>query len=228
MTDHDIRNLPGEESPTSTAAIRLGWFIVTAHQNSGESNFWTLHAIKLLQRITQLLTICKAHLNHTCLCGHAGSVRTLWLDTKWQLLLSGSYDTSIRLWDLTQPNIKSSRVSELTRTGAREISRDRNAARCVRIYQGHTASVLCLWLDKFMWPRMKAITPRPTQSTLRLRPSLSPTHRLGNYTLRFITGGADCLCCGKQKSCVNHDRLSCLIRIMTNEYGFRIPGLENQ
>ncbi|TPP64310.1 hypothetical protein FGIG_04946 [Fasciola gigantica] len=137
-----------------------------------------------------------AHLNRTYLSGHAGSVRTLWLDTKWQLLLSGSYDTSIRLWDLAQLNSGSSSVTQSVGTGKRlETIARPTTSRCVRIYHGHTGSVLCLWLDSFMWPRMKLNSPSSDCCANRIRPNLSPTRRLGKYTLRFVTGGADCLCC---------------------------------
>ncbi|VDP69057.1 unnamed protein product [Schistosoma mattheei] len=57
------------------------------------------------QRTIKFIDITmKAHLNRVWLIGHAGSVKTLWLDIKLQILLSGSYDTSIRLWNLSDNN----------------------------------------------------------------------------------------------------------------------------
>ncbi|THD25538.1 F-box and WD-40 domain protein 10 [Fasciola hepatica] len=38
-------------------------------------------------------------------------------------------------------------------------------------------------------------TERSSATDFLIRPKLSPTRRLGKYTLRFVTGGADCLCC---------------------------------
>ncbi|VDP79186.1 unnamed protein product [Echinostoma caproni] len=133
------------------------------------------------------------------LIGHAGSVRTLWLDTKWRLLLSGSYDTSIRLWDLSEPSdhIRDGRnnpVSVLSHPDPRRINARSIRSRCVRIYHGHTSTVLSLWLDDFTWPRMRTSCESVGRSKPKLRSSQSPTSRLGKHTLRFVTGGADCLC----------------------------------
>nr|XP_028572965.1 CMT1A duplicated region transcript 1 protein [Podarcis muralis] len=55
--------------------------------------------------------------------GHAGSIRALYLNEQKGLLLSGSYDLSIRMWNIL--------------TGA-----------CVKIFNGHTGSITCLDLYK--------------------------------------------------------------------------------
>ncbi|XP_028637771.1 CMT1A duplicated region transcript 1 protein isoform X1 [Grammomys surdaster] len=55
--------------------------------------------------------------------GHAGSVRALFLSEEDNILLSGSYDLSIRYWDV--------------KTGA-----------CVRIFYGHQGTITCLDLYK--------------------------------------------------------------------------------
>ncbi|KAM7333572.1 hypothetical protein ACRRTK_006892 [Alexandromys fortis] len=55
--------------------------------------------------------------------GHAGSVRALFLSDEENVLFSGSYDLSIRYWDVT--------------TGA-----------CIRIFYGHQGTITCLDLYK--------------------------------------------------------------------------------
>ncbi|KAM8954817.1 F-box and WD repeat domain containing protein 10B isoform 3-T3 [Lycaon pictus] len=55
--------------------------------------------------------------------GHAGSVRTLFLCEEENFLLSGSYDLSIRFWDL--------------KSGA-----------CIRIFNGHQGTITCMDLYK--------------------------------------------------------------------------------
>ncbi|XP_063125086.1 F-box and WD repeat domain containing 10 isoform X1 [Rattus norvegicus] len=55
--------------------------------------------------------------------GHAGSIRALFLSEEDNILLSGSYDLSIRYWDI--------------KTGA-----------CIRIFYGHQGTITCLDLYK--------------------------------------------------------------------------------
>ena len=54
--------------------------------------------------------------------GHAGTVRCLWVMEEYGLLLSGSYDTTIRMWRLKD-------------------------GKCQQIYMGHSNTVNCLFVS---------------------------------------------------------------------------------
>ncbi|KAF8564528.1 hypothetical protein P879_10431, partial [Paragonimus westermani] len=130
-----------------------------------------------------LATDVLTHLSRLRLVGHAGSVRALWLDTEYQLLLSGSYDTSIRLWDLRDrdqiPNLSNGTTN--------------SSNKCVRIYRGHTASVLCIWLDGTT--KWQELQPSKRVNKCDQRPPAdSLTGQMDRFTLRFASGGADNNC----------------------------------
>ncbi|XP_050019745.1 F-box and WD repeat domain containing protein 10B isoform X3 [Alexandromys fortis] len=74
-------------------------------------------------RKIHLLNIKQAKEMPTEFRGHAGSVRALFLSDEENVLFSGSYDLSIRYWDVT--------------TGA-----------CIRIFYGHQGTITCLDLYK--------------------------------------------------------------------------------
>ncbi|XP_047401505.1 F-box and WD repeat domain containing protein 10B [Sciurus carolinensis] len=74
-------------------------------------------------RKIKLLNILKIKVIPIEFRGHAGSIRTLFLCEEEHFLLSGSYDLSIRYWDL--------------KTGV-----------CVRIFHGHQGTVTCMDLYK--------------------------------------------------------------------------------
>ncbi|XP_059237120.1 F-box and WD repeat domain containing protein 10B isoform X2 [Mustela nigripes] len=74
-------------------------------------------------RKIQLLDVIQVKELPTEFRGHAGSVRTLFLCEEENFLLSGSYDLSIRSWDL--------------KSGA-----------CIRIFNGHQGTVTCMDLYK--------------------------------------------------------------------------------
>ncbi|CAL8069616.1 unnamed protein product [Calicophoron daubneyi] len=135
-----------------------------------------------------------SHLDKLWLTGHAGSVRALWLDTKCGCLLSGSYDTSIRLWNLKQEE----KNNGSSGAASNPLSFRSNRSRCIRIYRGHAATVLCLWVDVTeRWPWFS----RGTRKTNILsngggrRGIRSSKPRIEDFTLRFASGAADCLCC---------------------------------
>ncbi|XP_075845699.1 F-box and WD repeat domain containing protein 10B [Microtus pennsylvanicus] len=74
-------------------------------------------------RKIHLLNVLQAKEMPTEFRGHAGSVRALFLSNEKKVLFSGSYDLSIRYWDVT--------------TGA-----------CIRIFYGHQGTITCLDLYK--------------------------------------------------------------------------------
>ncbi|XP_041521306.1 CMT1A duplicated region transcript 1 protein [Microtus oregoni] len=74
-------------------------------------------------RKIHLLNVMQAKEMPTEFRGHAGSVRALFLSNEEKVLFSGSYDLSIRYWDVT--------------TGA-----------CIRIFYGHQGTITCLDLYK--------------------------------------------------------------------------------
>ncbi|XP_026636401.1 CMT1A duplicated region transcript 1 protein isoform X2 [Microtus ochrogaster] len=74
-------------------------------------------------RKIHLLNVMQAKEMPTEFRGHAGSVRALFLSEEEKVLFSGSYDLSIRYWDVT--------------TGA-----------CIRIFYGHQGTITCLDLYK--------------------------------------------------------------------------------
>ncbi|XP_019497024.1 PREDICTED: CMT1A duplicated region transcript 1 protein isoform X2 [Hipposideros armiger] len=74
-------------------------------------------------RKIQLLDILQAHVVPMKFQGHAGSVQALFLCEDENFLLSGSYDLSIRYWDL--------------KSGA-----------CIRIFNGHQGTITCMDLCK--------------------------------------------------------------------------------
>ncbi|KAM5214692.1 F-box and WD repeat domain containing protein 10B isoform 8-T8 [Hipposideros larvatus] len=74
-------------------------------------------------RKIQLLDILQAHVVPMKFRGHAGSVQALFLCEDENFLLSGSYDLSIRYWDL--------------KSGA-----------CIRIFNGHQGTITCMDLCK--------------------------------------------------------------------------------
>ncbi|XP_063097772.1 F-box and WD repeat domain containing protein 10B [Cavia porcellus] len=76
-------------------------------------------------RKIQLLDIAQVKQLPTVFQGHVGSIRALFLCEEENFLLSGSYDLSIRYWDLT-------------------------SGTCVRIFYGHQGTVTCMDLFKNM------------------------------------------------------------------------------
>ncbi|XP_040604790.1 CMT1A duplicated region transcript 1 protein isoform X3 [Mesocricetus auratus] len=87
------------------------------HYNGGD-----LMAVSSNRKI-QLLNIMQAREIPTEFRGHAGSIRALFLSEEENILFSGSYDLSIRYWDVT--------------TGT-----------CIRIFYGHQGTITCLDLHK--------------------------------------------------------------------------------
>ncbi|CAH8581013.1 unnamed protein product [Dicrocoelium dendriticum] len=144
-------------------------------------------------------------LGNIWLTGHAGSVRALWLDSRRGFLLSGSYDTNIRLWDLSEQRSNPQNVSTTTRPEAKKSDPTqprKSHSRCVRIYQGHTATVRCLWMDDSkLWFGPKEQLRIPKLSNMPAYSNVYLAERLDKYDLRFATGGADGLCCVWQLNC---------------------------
>ncbi|XP_060109115.1 F-box and WD repeat domain containing protein 10B-like [Heteronotia binoei] len=60
---------------------------------------------------------------HPLLFGHAGRIHAIYFNEQKGLLLSGSYDLSIRMWNI-------------------------NTGECVKIFNGHTGTIICLNLHK--------------------------------------------------------------------------------
>ncbi|CAH6786187.1 Fbxw10 [Phodopus roborovskii] len=87
------------------------------HYNGGD-----LMAVSSNRKI-HLLNVMQAREMPIEFRGHAGSVRALFLSEEENILFSGSYDLSIRYWDVT--------------TGA-----------CIRIFYGHQGTITCLDLYK--------------------------------------------------------------------------------
>ncbi|KAL1779224.1 CMT1A duplicated region transcript 1 protein isoform X1 [Sigmodon hispidus] len=87
------------------------------HYNGGD-----LMALSSNRKI-HLLNVVQAKEMPTEFRGHAGSVRALFLSEEENILFSGSYDLSIRYWDV--------------KTGA-----------CIRIFYGHQGTITCLDLYK--------------------------------------------------------------------------------
>ncbi|KAJ7316130.1 hypothetical protein JRQ81_002292 [Phrynocephalus forsythii] len=82
-----------------------------------------LLAIGSMDRKIQFLNLSDAKPVPLLLRGHAGSIRALCLNEQKGFLLSGSYDLSIRMWNII--------------TGT-----------CVKIFNGHSGSITCLDLYK--------------------------------------------------------------------------------
>ncbi|GAA32061.2 F-box and WD-40 domain protein 10 [Clonorchis sinensis] len=139
------------------------------------------------------------HLNRTWLTGHAGSVRTLWLDSLRGFLISGSYDTTIRLWDLSEnivhlqrPEPKKQEADSSEQKAEDPMSFHTGQSRCVCKYRGHSANVLCLWVDQSrVWPRVQP--PKKRQHQRAGEADAVPAF-LENLTFRFASGGADNTC----------------------------------
>ncbi|XP_060219493.1 F-box and WD repeat domain containing protein 10B isoform X3 [Meriones unguiculatus] len=87
------------------------------HYNGGD-----LVAVSSNRKI-HLLDITKAKERHIEFRGHAGSIKALFLSEPDNILLSGSYDLTIRYWDV--------------KTGV-----------CVRVFYGHQGTITCLDLYK--------------------------------------------------------------------------------
>nr|XP_034960561.1 CMT1A duplicated region transcript 1 protein [Zootoca vivipara] len=82
-----------------------------------------LMATGSMDRKVRLMDVNEMRFVPPVFLGHAGSIRAVHLNEQKGLLLSGSYDLSIRMWNIL--------------TGA-----------CVKIFNGHTASITCLDLYK--------------------------------------------------------------------------------
>ncbi|CAH8864961.1 unnamed protein product [Trichobilharzia szidati] len=148
-----------------------------------------------------------AHLNRVWLTGHAGSVRTLWLDTHLQLLLSGSYDTSIRLWNLSETSYQQQQPGVNANMPMKNPVSFRNSrSKCIRIFRGHTDTVLCIWLDKSkLWPKTNLLTtksrrPHTCYNSIKYNDesknadkSFKKDEIQGTY--QFASGSVDCTCC---------------------------------
>ncbi|TNN08901.1 F-box/WD repeat-containing protein [Schistosoma japonicum] len=140
-----------------------------------------------------------ANLNRVWLTGHAGSVRTLWLDVKLQILLSGSYDTSIRLWNLSENNYQKSLNPQTN--GVNPVSFRNSRSKCIRIFRGHTDTVLCIWLDQTkLWPKYNIIAKKQTYSSHHSNNSNNnqsndATKDESDATYLFASGSVDCTCC---------------------------------
>ncbi|KER27831.1 hypothetical protein T265_13711, partial [Opisthorchis viverrini] len=139
------------------------------------------------------------HLNQTWLTGHAGSVRTLWLDSLRGFLISGSYDTTIRLWDLSEnivhlqrPKTNKQEADSSAQKAEDPMSFHTGQSRCVCKYRGHSANVLCLWVDQSrVWPRVQPPKKRQHQRAGETDAVLA---FFDNLTFRFASGGADNTC----------------------------------
>uniref|UniRef100_A0ACB8EJL8 Uncharacterized protein n=1 Tax=Sphaerodactylus townsendi TaxID=933632 RepID=A0ACB8EJL8_9SAUR len=70
-------------------------------------------------RKIQFLDVNKVKKVHPILSGHAGRIRAIYFNEQKQLLLSGSFDLSIRMWN--------------TQTGA-----------CLKMFNGHRGTIMCL------------------------------------------------------------------------------------
>ncbi|CAH8622853.1 unnamed protein product [Heterobilharzia americana] len=157
-----------------------------------------------------------AHLNRVWLTGHAGSVRTLWLDTQLQLLLSGSYDTSIRLWNLSEDKQEENFNSYINNISQKmnSVSFRNSQSKCIRIYHGHTDTVLCIWLDQSkLWPKINntkriKLSSSSSSSSSFYHP-IDYNQKSNNHnnqsnntkksdfqaTYQFASGSVDCTCC---------------------------------
>ncbi|TGZ55598.1 hypothetical protein CRM22_010361 [Opisthorchis felineus] len=139
------------------------------------------------------------HLNRTWLTGHAGSVRTLWLDSLRGFLISGSYDTTIRLWDLSEnivhlqrPDTNKQEADSGAQKAEDPMSFHTGQSRCVCKYRGHSANVLCLWVDQSrFWPRVQPPKKRQHQRAGETDAVLA---FFDDLTFRFASGGADNVC----------------------------------
>ncbi|XP_033118488.1 CMT1A duplicated region transcript 1 protein-like [Anneissia japonica] len=82
-------------------------------------NYGKLTAIGSFDRHVQFLDVATGRPYGPVMTGHAGSVRCVYINESRNFVLSGSYDTSIRCWDL--------------KTG-----------RPIKIFRGHQGTVICL------------------------------------------------------------------------------------
>ncbi|CAH8631598.1 unnamed protein product [Schistosoma rodhaini] len=138
-----------------------------------------------------------AHLNRVWLIGHAGSIKTLWLDVKLQILLSSSYDTSIRLWNLSDNNHQ-----HCLNQSTNKLSFRNSRSKCIRIFHGHTDTVLCIWLDQTkLWPKYNITTENRPHSSYHYshnrNNNISSDVNKDEFkaTYLFASGSVDCTCC---------------------------------
>uniref|UniRef100_A0A094ZGU4 F-box/WD repeat-containing protein 10 n=1 Tax=Schistosoma haematobium TaxID=6185 RepID=A0A094ZGU4_SCHHA len=147
-----------------------------------------------------------AHLNRVWLIGHAGSVKTLWLDIKLQILLSGSYDTSIRLWNLSDINNNNNQHCLNQQTNLlNPISFRNSRSKCIRIFHGHTDTILCIWLDQTkLWSKYNRTSEKRSYSSYHSNnrhnnnnnnPSDDVKKEGFQGTYQFASGSVDRTCC---------------------------------
>ncbi|XP_033630134.1 CMT1A duplicated region transcript 1 protein-like [Asterias rubens] len=86
-------------------------------------NYGSLVAIGSFDRHVKFLDVLTGHDTGPVITGHAGSIRCLYINDLKDYVLSGSYDTSIRCWDV--------------KTG-----------RCLKIFHGHQDTILCLNMSR--------------------------------------------------------------------------------
>ncbi|XP_070580765.1 F-box and WD repeat domain containing protein 10B-like isoform X2 [Ptychodera flava] len=82
-------------------------------------NYGRLVALGSADRKVRLVDVITSKEVGPVITGHAGSVRCVFIDEERNFVLSGSYDTSIRCWDL-------------------------DSGHCLKIFRGHRNTVMCL------------------------------------------------------------------------------------
>ncbi|KAL3314415.1 F-box/WD repeat-containing protein 10 [Cichlidogyrus casuarinus] len=109
------------------------------------------------------------HLRKLRLRGHAGTLHALWCNIDRRMVLSSSYDTSIRMWSLEN----APKIIYQVETGLPSISKKEGGSpftaiqstfgagftsnRCLRIFHGHTESVTCLYMDEKLLPDQRGL-----------------------------------------------------------------------
>ncbi|VDQ12475.1 unnamed protein product [Trichobilharzia regenti] len=125
------------------------------------------------------------------------------------MLLSGSYDTSIRLWNLSETSYQQQQQGGHSNMPMQNPVSFRNSrSKCIRIFRGHTDTVLCIWLDQSkLWPKTNLfITKSKRPHTCYNSIKYNDESKNGNKCLKkneiqgtyqFASGSVDCTCCGK-------------------------------
>ncbi|CAH8593934.1 unnamed protein product [Heterobilharzia americana] len=142
-----------------------------------------------------------AHLNRVWLTGHAGSVVMI---------------QSIRLWNLSEDKQEENFNSYINNISQKmnSVSFRNSQSKCIRIYHGHTDTVLCIWLDQSkLWPKINntkriKLSSSSSSSSSFYHP-IDYNQKSNNHnnqsnntkksdfqaTYQFASGSVDCTCC---------------------------------